>query len=212
VILATPSGTTLHLTDAMWASYREIAGRTSPENAVLLGGYPVAVERLTDTDGVVLRLESGGVLLARRDDTQFFWVPAQAVDAWYAHGGPGGELGLPTTNPYFVGGQIVLDFEGGYMADEMTALVALMLGEKVESAVVLDAAARAEPLADVEIHERIVRQRSGTAWWVDADGVRHWIPDADGWYCRGGDEAVVVDELPGWAAATLPLGPADSCA
>jgi hypothetical protein len=211
VVLATPRGTALRLTDAMWASYKEIAGRSSPENAILLGGYPMAVERLPGTDVTIVRLESGGMMLARRDDSQFFWVPAQALDAWNAHGGPTGDLGLPTSNPYFVGGQIVLDFEGGYMADEMTALVSLMLGAKVESAVVLDAAARDEPLAGIEIHERIVRQPSGTAWWVDADGVRHWIPDGEGWYCRGGDQAVAAGEVPGWAVATLPLGPADAC-
>jgi len=211
VILVTPGGATLHLSDAIWASYREIAGRTSPANAVALGGYPMAIERLAGSEVIALHLESGGVLLGRRDDSQLFWVPAQALAAWIARGGVNGPLGLPTTNPYFVDGQVVLDFEGGYMADEMTALAGLMVGAEVESAVLLDPEARADPLAGVEIRERIVRQTSGTAWWVDADGVRHWIPDGVVWSCRGGDEAVAADGLRGWAVATLPLGAADEC-
>jgi hypothetical protein len=212
VVLVTPGGAALRLTDAMWASYRELAGRSSPENAVYLGGYPMVTERLAGSDVIALHLESGGVLLGRRDDTQLFWVPAQALEAWIAHGGVNGPLGLPTTNPYFINGQVVLDFEGGYMADEMTALAGLMQGGEVESAVLLDPGARAEPLAGVEIRERIVRQTSGTAWWVDGAGVRHWIPDGEVWSCRGGDESVAVDGLRGWAVATLPLGPADACA
>jgi hypothetical protein len=56
-----------------------------------------------------------------------------------------------------------------------------------------------------------VRQTSGTAWWVDEDGARHWIPDGDVWRCLGGDGAVALDQLPGWAVATLPLEEAATC-
>lgn len=211
VIVAVPGGAALHLTDAMWSSYREIAGRSSPENAALLGGYPVAVEHVADADIVAIHLTTGGMLLGRRDDSQLFWLPAQVLDAWHAHGGLDGALGLPTSNPYFVDGQVVLDFEGGYMADEMTALAALMLGAEAQSAVVLDEEARAAPLAGVAVRGHLVRQGSGVSWWVDAEGVRHWVPDAEVWYCRGGDEAVAADELRGWAVATLALGPPARC-
>jgi hypothetical protein len=211
VVVLPPSGKGVRLNDTMWASYREIAGKTSPQNAAIFGGYPVAVEQPTDPDAVVIRLDAGGLVIGRRADTQMFWLPTHVLDLWEAHGGLTGELGFPTTNPYFVGGQLHLDFEHGYMQAEMRDFASLLLGAEVDTAVVLDGTEAAAPLRDTEIGEHIVRQTSGSAWWVDADGARHWIPDGGTWQCLGGEDAVALDHLPGWAVATLPLADPATC-
>ncbi|HZM29392.1 MAG TPA: protein kinase [Acidimicrobiales bacterium] len=121
VVLA-PSGAAVRLNFAMWASYREMAGRATPTNAANYGGYPTDVA--VDQDGTVtVTLDVGGFLVGRRDDTQIFWLTPQVLPLWNAHGGLDGGLGFPTTNPHFLGGRLELDFEDGYMeaaaADEV---------------------------------------------------------------------------------------------
>ena len=206
VVLA-PGGQAVRLNFTMWASYREIAGRATPTNAAGYGGYPVAVAQ--DGDEVTIQLDRGGVVVGRRDDTQMFWLPAQVLDLWNAHGGAGGDLGYPTSNPHFVGGGLQLHFEGGYMEADAADFPALLLGADVDDAVVVTD--RDEPLDDVDVTGHIVRQTTGTAWWVDRRGTRHWIATGDSWNCLGGDEAVAADNLPGWAVATLPLGEQARC-
>ena len=209
MVVLSPAGDAVLLNNTMWASYREIAGKVSPENAVVFGGYPAEVERRSDPDAVVVHLDRGGYVVGRRDDTQMFWLPIHVLDLYEARGGLDGDLGFPTSNPYFVGGTLRLDFEHGYMAAPLADLADLVAGEEVDSAALIDD--RSSALPDVPIHERILRQASGTAWWVDADGTRHWIPDGGTWQCLGGDGVVAADALPGWAVATLPLGAPATC-
>jgi hypothetical protein len=210
VVLLGPTGPAVRLTPTMWASYREIAGRANPENATTYGGYPVSVTHAPDPGvpvAVTIALDQGGVIVGRREDTQMFWLPRQVLQLWMAHGGASGDLGMPTSNPYFVGDRLQLDFEHGYMTAEYDDIGALLLGAPVDDAVVV--ADPAEPLRGATVEGRIVRQVTGVAWFVDDDGRRHWIATGGTWNCLGGDEAVAADNLPGWAVATLPLaGPA----
>jgi hypothetical protein len=211
VVVLAPSGQATRLSEVMWASYREIAGKASPQNAAIFGGYPTSVERLTEPEAVKIELDGGGFMVGRREDTQLFWLPTHVLDVWERHGGLTGDLGFPTTNPYFSQGYLHLDFEHGYMRAQVADFASLLLGAEVESAVVLDDAAAAAPLEGAVLEEHIVRQTSGTAWWVDDDGARHWIPDGEVWRCLGGDGAVALDQLPGWAVATLPLEEPATC-
>lgn len=208
VVLA-PSGMAVRLNFAMWASYREMAGRATPTNAANYGGYPTQVT-IGDEGTVTVTLDGGGMLVGRRTDTQIFWLPPQVLPLWNAHGGLDGDLGYPTTNPHFLGGRLELDFEGGYMEADAADFAALLVGAAtVEDAVVVDDPDH--PLEGVDVTEHIVRQRTGTAWWVDDEGVRHWIATGDDWNCLGGDDAVAASDVPGWAVATLPLGEVATC-
>ena len=212
VVVVAPSGEAIRLNDAMWTSYREVAGRVSPENAVTYGGYPVAVEHTSDPEAVVVRLDRGGYLVGHRDDTQMFWLPTQVLDLYEAHGGLDGELGFPMTNPYAVGEELRLDFEHGYMEAPLDDIAALLRGEPVDTAVVVPdpgEVARAETAAPVR--DRIVRQATGTAWWIDGDGTRHWIPDGGTWQCLGGDAVVAESNARGWTVAAHPLGDPAVC-
>ena len=214
VVVVAPSGEAVLLDDAMWTSYREIAGKVSPENAVLYGGYPVSVERTDDPAAVIVHLDRGGYLVGRRADTQLFWLPTPVLDLYESHGGIDGDLGFPTTNPYPVGDELHLDFEHGYMEAPLDQLLALLRGEQVETAVVVNERAAVSDeagAAAAPIRERILRQASGTAWWIDADGARHWIPDGGTWECLGGDAVVADSHARGWAAAAYPLAEPAVC-
>jgi hypothetical protein len=210
VVILPPTGTALRFTAAMWTSYREIAGKSVPENAAVFGGFPTGIEHDDVGHAVIVRLDKGGLLVGRRDDTQMFWIPDQALDLWYAHRGPAGDLGVPTSNPYPLGdGLLHLDFEHGYMTAPVADLGALLAGAPVRDAVVVDGDGGL--LGDPPPRERIVRQGQGMAWWVDRRGRRHWIPDGGVWACLGGDASVAKDNMPGWAVATLPLGAPATC-
>jgi hypothetical protein len=212
VVLVSPSGQAVRLSSTMWASYREIAGRATPENAAAYGGYPVAVTRAgsaADPVAVTIALDQGGLIVGRREDTQMFWLPRQVLELWTAHGGASGDLGMPTSNPHFVGGRLQLDFEHGYMTADSADFGALLLGAPADDAVVV--ADPAEPLRGAAVAGHIVRQATGVAWFVDDDGRRHWIPSGETWDCLGGAGAVAADNLPGWAVATLPLAEAARC-
>jgi hypothetical protein len=212
VVLVSPGGPPVWLTPTMWASYREIAGRTMPENAATFAGYPVSITRAVETGvpvAVTIALDQGGVIVGRREDTQMFWLPRQVLPLWAAHGGASGDLGMPTSNPHRVGDRVQLDFEHGYMTAEVGDIDALLQGAQVDDAVVVRDPARALQGAAVAGH--IVLQTTGVAWFVDASGRRHWIAPGDTWSCLGGDAAVAVDDLPGWAVATLPLAAPARC-
>jgi protein kinase-like protein len=214
VVLVTPSGGEIRLTEVMWDSYNAIVLRNpTPENTVQRAGYPESVEQRTNPDAVVVTLERGGLLIGPRADTQLFFIPPSALGAWNDAGGLTGGLGFPAANPYALDtGELRFDYEGGYMSAPPEDLAAVLQGKIVDDVTMVDPEAAAEPLAGLDLESgAIVRQYNGTAWWVDEDGVRHWIPDADTFRCLGGAAAQQGDDLPGWAVATLPLGEAVSC-
>jgi hypothetical protein len=212
VVIVSPGGDRVRLSEVMWASYRTIVTRDpSPENIVQRGGYPVAVEHREDPDAVVVELDRGGLLVGRRDDTQLFWVPSTLRAAWNERGGLDSDLGFPTANPYLFEGGLRFDFEGGYMSAPPSELQAALEGQVVDDVTLLDAGDAAAPLAALELRGAIVRQFGGTAWWVDESGERHWIPDTATFRCLGGAAVRQGGDLPGWAIATLPLGPPATC-
>jgi serine/threonine protein kinase len=214
VVLLTPAGTEIRLTEVMWDSYNAIILRNpSPEATVQRAGYPDAVEQQSDPDAVVVRLERGGLLIGPRADSQLFFIPPSALGAWNEAGGLTGTLGFPTANPYALDtGELRFDYEGGYMSAPPEDLAAVLQGKIVDDVTVLDADDAAEPLAGLDLAGgAIVRQHNQTSWWVDEEGVRHWIPDAETFRCLGGAAAQQGEALPGWAVATLPQGEAISC-
>jgi hypothetical protein len=130
------------------------------------------------------------------------------LEAWRANP----ELGFPTSNPYYGADGMHLDFEHGGMHADKDDVPALLAGGSLVPRI-----SHSEGdflIGDVdEVREHIIRQQNGVAWWVDADAVRHWIPDIDTWTCLGGDDAVAegLDNLPGWGPAALDLGPPAEC-
>ncbi len=212
VVLVTPSGREVRLTQVMWDSYRVIVTRNpAPENIVNRGGYPSGVVHRTDPDALVVELDRGGFLVGRREDTQLFWIPPPALGVWNQRGGLNGDLGFPTSNPYLYQDELRFDFEHGYLSAPQEEIVGVLSGEPVNDVTLLTPAAAAGPLAGLELDGGIVRQEGGASWLVDDEGARHWIPDAATFRCNGGASAVVADEMSGWAVATLPLAEPATC-
>lgn len=204
VIVASEHGV-VALTPAQAQSYREIAGRQRPENAVDLGGYPVSVETAANGTHSV-RLSRGGVIIGQRSDTQSFWMPSPVLDLWQRHP----DLGLPLTNPFLVDDGLRQDFERGYMflAVEMPITWPELDGADLEVHHIDDAVS---PLAGESGRQGIVRQPTGTAWWIDDHEHRRWIPDGDIWTCLGGHDSMLANDVPGHDLALVPLGPPASC-
>lgn len=210
VVLTSPLGTVL-LTNAQWASYREIAGRQRPENAITFGGYPLAVTEPPVPGGTSIELSNGGLIVGERDDSQAFWMPTPVRALWEEHGGVDGDLGLPMTNPFVVADGMRQDFVGGHL--ELPAEIAVPLGGVApDQLVVVLEPDPATSLPKVDLREGILRQPTGSAWWLDQRGVRHWIPDGTTWDCLGGGDAIAANELAGAALATFPLGEPATCA
>lgn len=206
-IIVSPAGA-VRMSSAEWASYQEIAGRQRPENAITFGGYPISVD--TDSSATRIELANGGLILGRRDDTQSFWMPEAVRDRWLEEGGADGALGYPMTNPFFIPTGVRQDFEGGYM--ELPAATSAPVAAIEPALLVIHLANNPQvPLAGLDLEGRIIRQPTGTAWWVDAEGRRRWLPDGATYECVGGDEIVVANDLPGSAVATVALGPPATC-
>ncbi len=213
VVVVSPADAEVRLTATMWASYRGILQNNDPENIAARAGYPISVAHRTDPVAVVIELDGAGFLVGRREDTQMFWLPREVLNLWEQHGEMTGDLGFPTSNPYLAepAGEIRLDFEHGYMSSPASPTGGLPQPVGEITAVVLTPAQAAAPLAGVEVRDAILRQASGTAWWVDGDGMRHWIPDIPTWRCLGGPQAEAAVDQAGWAIATLPLGEPATC-
>jgi len=212
-VVLDPDGTAVLLTAAMWASYKAI-GDQEPVDNPSVTGYPVAVERDPAAGVVRVQLDKGGMLIGHRDDTQLFWLPAASLVLWADNGAETGKLGLPTSNPHRVDGVVRIDFERGFMqvsVHQAQAIVAGMPGARVRYAQPVTPAEVGQALGSPPPRNGIVRQVTGTAWWVDGAGVRHWIPDTATWNCLGGAAAVVRDDVPGWGVAALQLGAPKAC-
>ncbi|HMG41034.1 MAG TPA: protein kinase [Acidimicrobiales bacterium] len=212
VVVLPPNGEAVRLTPTMWTSFREISGPSAPDNAIRFGGYPVGVRRIGGS--VIVQLSGPGILVGPREDTQLFWVPGQVMPMWMDDGGGASEIGFPMSNPYSDDRGLHQDFERGSMhAYADPAQVAEILAGGPFTSVIEPEVSSIDPTGDgaPELAGRIVRQFNGTAWWVDDDGVRHWLPDDATWRCLGGDDEPAHDGLHGWDVAVLPLGPVATC-
>ncbi|MCC6227050.1 MAG: serine/threonine protein kinase [Microthrixaceae bacterium] len=214
-LIAGPTQSALRLTDAQLISYLEIAGRSQPTNSVTYGGYPTRLTTSAEPPLWTLELEAGGLVIGTRPDTQGFWIPQQTITMWQESGGVDGTLGKPTSNTYFDGQHLVLEFERGYLeaalgrssTDDPQAW--LPIGPSTIRLVeVLDPGAALQPHGD--LNGRVLRQAGGHAWFVDADG-RHWIGSGGAWGCVEADKRQIQADIPGYAVATLPLGPPVRC-
>ena len=212
VVVTAPDGRTTYLTQTMWQSYAEIGGRMEPVTAPAYGGYPVGIERFTEPDAVAVRLDSGGLVLGPRDDTQMFWLPAQGVERWVETGGLRGTLGFPASNLRLTFDGAFIEFQHGKLSVATQDVEALQHGERVPIRMEIPRDPT-EGLPIDAIREAVVQQWGGQAWWIDAAGIRHWIADRTTWRCFGGEAAVYpgADELAGWTVWLFPLGAPATC-
>ncbi len=197
-VVANPNGEV-----ALWAeaslisSYRHTAGG----DLQALGGLPVSAQEIQGRPA--LQLSNGGAIVAHHPGGPAFWIPAEGVEAWMAWGGPNGELGMPMTDVNYIDGRPHQDYERGALRQALDGDVEVTIAGQVAVDEHLDALERR--------HTGILRTFDGTAWWVDAQGLRHWIPDGGVWNCLGGDEIVLALEIPGWVIGPFEPGDTMSC-
>ncbi len=168
---------------AAYEKPQELAGM--PVSATVESGYPV------------LYLSGGGVVVAQYPNGPGYWIPRQARDVWEQHGGIAGDLGVPMANVSFIDGRLHQDYAGGYLQ--------LREDGQVQATLVDPDEAMAERSLLPRTTDGILRAYDGTAWWIDSQGRRSWIPDGDVWSCLGGDGAVISPEVPGYVLGTFPL-------
>lgn len=199
-LLYLPDGEALWVSAGLYTGYFRIGGGDG-SRAQSLGGLPTSLD-VADDYGV-LELDGGGKVYAEYLGGLGHWVAPEQLGTWSAHGGPTGELGLPMADINFVGGKLHQDFAGGYME--------LQDDGSVEVTVIPTAQAEAELAMLGPVSNRIVSLYDQTAWYVDADGTRHWIETTDDWDCLGGEGNVATADIAGWILAQLPLGPTAEC-
>ncbi len=158
------------------------------------GGLPVSYEPIEDRPA--LWLSKGGVVLGHAPGGPAFWIPVEALEPWQDAGGLAGDLGLPMTDVRYVESRPRQDFEHGHITEGQPLEALVDLADEEERRVYRSRLGT--------LTEGIIRSPDGTAWWLDAEGRRHWIPSAEVWHCLGGDAVVIDQEAPGWFIGSFP--------
>jgi len=198
-MLGMPGTDVMLMNVGQWRSFIRIGG-SDGSRSQLLGGTPTG-EVVQTVDGWQIRLDSQVELIAEGVDGTYYWLPALLIDAWVEGGRSAGEPGGPTGSPRIVSEGLRQDFENGYfLLDSVGEL----------SFVRVDNTAGLLPSA-ADLQGRIVGAADGTGWLVDEDLRRWWIPDVQTWFCAGGEQNAVAEDLPGYAIHTLEYGGVLTC-
>ncbi len=200
VLLATPTNT-FFVQERLFEGYRRVGGDDGTQ-AQANAGLPSGTDELNGHP--VLLLEDGGIVISEQPGSIGRWLPPEAKAAWDDNGGIDGDLGLPLADINLVDDRPYQGFSGGFL--ELT-------DDGVVEATITD------PISAKQAAEELIANGPGilrlydqTAFFVTETGTRRWIPDADAWFCLGGDEALLTEEpIDSWVLATFELGPIATC-
>ncbi|MFN3216909.1 MAG: hypothetical protein ACE367_10470 [Acidimicrobiales bacterium] len=197
-ILADPVGdVAVWIDEAMFFHYERSGGG----NLQTLGGLPVGTDY--DSPHPLLLLSGGGAMVAHYLGGPAHWVPVEGIAVWNELGGADGALGLPMADVNFFDGRPGQEWSGGYgeLGDDGTISLDLVDADEIAAAVA----------ALPRRSEGILRLYDDTAYWIDDQGRRRWIPDGETWACLGGADALIEPETPGWVVGAFPAGPNATC-
>lgn len=197
------AGDVIRFTFPEWKGYRLTGEDDFPFN---LGGRPTGRETLADHS--IVRT-TNGALVSRRADTHGFLVINGAWTLWADQDGRSW-MGHPETQPALSGSLgIYQDFAHGWL--QIPGVVNPFEAERLgpEAYVwhpVLD------PQADVPSDARgNILEVNETSWFIDQQGLRHWIPDKREFDCVRSEHGSRKITVRGWVVATFPLGEAYTC-
>lgn len=193
----------LRLSQTEWVSFAQFH---DDDHHNFLG---VPTGRVT-IDGTAMVRTSRGALVMARPDAFGFGVVMGAWDVWMAHGGPSGDLGLPTARPDGTpetGAH--QDFTFGHL-DLPDARSGLEAEAAPASAYVWYPVTQPEREAQRPPINSILNV-GGTSYYVDDASVRHWIASTADWGCASRMPNVTRHQVPGYLAAEYPLGPMFAC-
>lgn len=176
-------GDVVRFTFPEWKGYRLTGEDDFPFN---LGGRPTGRE--TFTDHSIVRTTNGG-LVSRRPDTHGFLVINGAWTLWADQNGRA-TMGYPETQPALSGTLgIYQDFSHGWIQipGVLNPFEAEHLGpEAYVWHPVPDPMAHVPPDATGNILEV-----NETSWFIDREGVRHWIPDKREYDCARAEHSTL---------------------
>lgn len=197
-ILADPvGGVAVWVDEVMFFHYERSGGG----NLQTLGGLPVGTDY--ESPHPLLLLSGGGAVVAHYIGGPAHWVPVEGIAVWNELGGADGALGLPMADVNFFDGRPGQEWTGGYgeLSEDGTISLDLVDADAIAAAVA----------ALPRRTEGILRLYDDTAYWIDDQGRRRWIPDGETWACLGGADALIEPETPGWVVGAFDPGPNATC-
>lgn len=220
VTAADGSSIALRLSEAEWGTYRFRYGG-GPTGVNLLG-YPVGRLRL---DGIPAIRTTGGGMVFAQPDAVGIPVIGGLWDLWMANGGPGGFMGLPLGIPESATGPTgATTWQPGLASTG--ARQSFQHGWVFLPGVISDVDAAAQPADRYQWHpwsdltpdpEPTIDYRGHimklgpTTWYVDALGIRHWIPTTDQWMCATWDLKATQYLVEAYQLDAYPLGSTFEC-
>lgn len=215
VTAADGSSIVMRVSEIEWATYRfrHSEGPVGPN----LVGYPVG--RMSWGGLEIVQTTAGGLVFAH---SEAMGVPllGGAWDLWVANGGPTGHMGTPTGRPESAMGPIGSDTWVAGMPST-GARQEFSTGWVFLPGVLSDVEAVAQPAERYEWHDASeawpvpvepfdyrghVMQISGISFYVDMEGIRHWIRTGSDWSCATWDLKAVEYRVRGVELARYPLG------
>lgn len=164
-------------------------------------GTPV---RRADRDGGPRVVElTNGVLVQEMSEVPAIAVIDEFWTRWLDEGGFAGALGTPVSNVYDLPGTgRVQEFtEGSLQADYLTGTIEVTRPSPDEL-----------ELPDDYTGSILVSRGTNTAWFVDDDGIRHWLPTSDAFNCiKLYHHAVVTTGISHAAISQLSAGEPSPC-
>ena len=148
----------------------------------------------------VVKLTQG--IIVSREHQDAYLVFGTVYNAWREHGGIDGDMGRPVSNQRDVPdvGR-VQDFEHGRVTIDFVDPTIVEWKEVPNPA----------ELLPPSIGETVVVADDGSAWWIDASRVRHWLPTTNDFGCVSVLGGPPIRDVPIIAIATLPLGEPSRC-
>lgn len=172
-------------------------------NHVLAFGSSIGAprERADRSDGTrVVKLTQGTIVGGPHEQSRL--VSGAAFALWADRGGMGGEMGLPVSPQRDVPGVgKVQDFQHGRV------VIDYLDPTDVRWQPVANPAGLLPP----QIEDRVLVADDGTSWWIDRDGVRHWLPTENDFGCASALGEATETDVPIIAIATLEIGEPSRC-
>jgi hypothetical protein len=162
-------------------------------------GPPLA--RADRADGTwLVKLGQGAIVGGPKEPARLVFGVVFAT--WTDRDGVDGEMGLPVSQLRDVPGTgKVQDFQHGRVTIDYLD----------PTRVTWEPVANPAGLLPLDSQDRVLVADDGSSWWVDQDGIRHWIPTQNDFGCAGALGGTPEAEVPIIAIATLEIGEPFRC-
>ncbi|CAN5656938.1 hypothetical protein BH10ACT1_BH10ACT1_26970 [soil metagenome] len=197
----------LRFTNAEWETYK-FRGQDDDATSHNFSGPPRG--RTTFAGAEVILTTRGGIVMERPDS--YGAAVLNAVWTYWHDEGGYLRVGLPTSAPSAdpaIDG-VYQDFTKAW--GRLPGVLGATEAEAVRSTDAFVFTDVADPEADRPAGaEGDIIQTTGTSWFLDQDGVRHWIDSVEAFDCAVGAEGAEEIEVRGWVSASYELGDPYEC-